>query len=497
MIAKKTPAQEQLNHMEVKAHFSNIHQVIIGHLELAQTEIVAAIAWFTDPDLFNVLCRKVRAGVKVSVALINDEINQGPKGLNFSLLGNLGGHVVFLPPPSRIEPTMHHKFCVIDSSTVITGSYNWSQKARSNDENITVVTDDLEFAEKYLDAFTSLLARAGGAEPVKVDAQAARRRLELIRNLVMLGEHDDVAPHLRKLRPVAEVLRLSRLIAALDNGEYQFALEEIDTYLHRLTALISTEVVDVSRLRFQLETLEVRLESLVDEKAELERRLITFNRRHDETLGDIIQRLLKARAELARLIADEVSHRTDRSERKETEAEAAENAYKDYSRQHGELKQSAPLPKLDEESEREMKALYRKACSLCHPDKFPDETKEAAHRAFVELQEAYKNNDLERVREIYAVLIAGGMPGTRSTTLSKVDALAAAIAEMEFAIAKHVAELRALFESDAVSLMNAAGEAEEDWQRFFERQKNTLEEELARVVSRIIGMHSKAPDCHE
>jgi len=38
--------------MELKAHFSNIHKVIIHHLEQAQTEIVAAIAWFTDRDIF-------------------------------------------------------------------------------------------------------------------------------------------------------------------------------------------------------------------------------------------------------------------------------------------------------------------------------------------------------------------------------------------------------------------------------------------------------------
>jgi len=36
--------------MELKAQFSNIHKVIIHHLEQAYTEIVAAIAWFTDRD---------------------------------------------------------------------------------------------------------------------------------------------------------------------------------------------------------------------------------------------------------------------------------------------------------------------------------------------------------------------------------------------------------------------------------------------------------------
>lgn len=79
--------------MELKAHFSNIHKVIIDHLEQAQSEIVAAIAWFTDRDIFEVLCKKARSGIKVSVALIGDEINQGPGRLNFHRLGNFGGQV--------------------------------------------------------------------------------------------------------------------------------------------------------------------------------------------------------------------------------------------------------------------------------------------------------------------------------------------------------------------------------------------------------------------
>jgi len=214
-----------MKHMELKAHFSDIHQVIIDHLQVAQTDIVAAVAWFTDREIFDVLCKKVRAKVKVSVILIADEINQGPHGLNFSLLGNLGGQVVFLPQASRNDPIMHHKFCVIDGATVITGSYNWSHKARSNDENITVVTGHADFAEKYLDAFTSLIERAGSPEPVAIDTNAVKRRLDLIRNLVMLGEQDDIAPHLRKLRPVAEALRLSQIISALDSGKYQAAVE--------------------------------------------------------------------------------------------------------------------------------------------------------------------------------------------------------------------------------------------------------------------------------
>ncbi|MEO5607343.1 MAG: phospholipase D-like domain-containing protein [Polaromonas sp.] len=472
--------------MELKAHFSNIHKVIINHLEQAQSEIVAAIAWFTDREIFEVLCKKARSGIKVSVALIGDEINQGPGGLNFHKLGNFGGQVIFLPPGSRNERTMHHKFCVIDRATVITGSYNWSHKARSNDENITVVTDSKDFAGKYLDTFNDLLVRTGHGAPEVADPEAARRRLEMIRNLVLLGEQDDVSAHLRKLRPVAQELQLSTIIAALDNGEYKAALEHIDAYLRKVTALVVAGYADIPRLRFQLEILEVRLESLSDEKADLERRLITFNRRHDDALGDLIQRILKARAELARLLVADQKNDKKREEAKAAFQEA-EETYQDYARQHEQLQHAKPLPQLDEGAEQELKSLYRKACSLCHPDKVPAEKKEAAHRAFVELQEAYKGNDLARVREIHEALAAGGLPGTRSTTLSEVEALKAAIAELEYAIARLVAELKALQESDGTKMMYAAGATEADWQCFFAQQREALEAELDAIVSNLLA----------
>lgn len=477
--------------MELKAHFSNIHKVIINHLERSQTEIVAAFAWFTDRDIFEVLCKKAHSGIKVSLALIGDEINQGPGGLNFQRLSNFGGKVIFLPPGSRDAPTMHHKFCVIDRSTVITGSYNWSHKARSNDENITVVTDSTDFAAKYLDTFDSLLVRTGNGAPVVADADAARRRLEMVRNLVLLGEQDEVAPHLRKLRPVAEALHLTRIIEALDNGEYRAGIEYIDAYLRKATALVVAGFTDIPRLRFLLESLELRLESLTDEKAEIERSLITFNRRHDDALGDLIQRILKAKAELARMLA--ADRKTDK-EREEAEAGAknADEAYAEYTRQHEELQRAEPLPKLDEDAEWELKSLYRKACSLCHPDKVIKDKKEAAHLVFVELQEAYKGNNLSRVREIHDALKAVGLPETRSSTLSEAEALKAAIAELEFAITRLITELKALQENEGVRLMDTAGTTEADWQRFLEQQQKTLEMELARIVSAILAEQTEA-----
>jgi hypothetical protein len=268
-------------------------------------------------------------------------------------------------------------------------------------------------------------------------------------------------------------------------------LELINDHLNRATALVLADDVDIAQLRFQLSVLELRLESFSNEKADLDRSLINFNRRHNEALGELIQRVLRARAELARLVASE---QTKPKVRKEAEAEArqAEEDYADYSRQHNEMRNEARLPSLSEDEERELKTVYRKACGLCHPDKFPEEQKGVATDLFINLQAAYESNDLSKVHEIYTALVDNGLPATRSITLREVDKLKVAIAELEHAITRMAAELAALHSSDAYRLLATAGDNEIGWHEFFERQRALLEAELAKVESQIVAHREAA-----
>jgi phosphatidylserine/phosphatidylglycerophosphate/cardiolipin synthase-like enzyme len=50
---------------------------------------------------------------------------------------------------------MHNKFCIIDSETVINGSYNWTKKANFNKENITI-DKDRGLAKRFANEFKSI-----------------------------------------------------------------------------------------------------------------------------------------------------------------------------------------------------------------------------------------------------------------------------------------------------------------------------------------------------
>lgn len=478
--------------MQLQAHFKNIQNVIIEHLQSAESEILVAVAWFTDREIFEVLCQKAQVGVHVSVFLLGDDINKAPTALSFQRLINLGGKVTFLPSGSDGAPMMHHKFCVLDGRTVITGSYNWSKKAQSNDENITVVTEAPDFSTQYRQAFHELTgsgSQEDAALLLQVNSEAIRRRLEMVRNLILLGEQEDLPPHIKKLHPVAEALQLHSILKALEQGAYKDALEAIELYLKRSSALVLHEDINAPKLQFQLKVLELRLQSLSDEKSDLERALIIFNRRYNDALGTLLIELLKAETELAQRKAKQSQQRAEQNQEAEQEAEQdkqhadqAEQDWHDYQQEY-EQQQGQDAPShLNNDEEAELKILYRKTRTLCHPDKFADGQKEGAHQIFVELQDVYKKNDLSALRELYTKLKTGSLfKAPRSSTLSRFDALRVAIAELEHRITDILFQIQQLHSSEGADLLRMAGDTESDWLVFFSKQEQLLQAELQQL----------------
>ena len=112
--------------MQTEALFEDIAERIRLELEQAEQSIYIAVAWFTNRNLFNTLIEKARKGVTVQLMLSNDHINQ-QSYVDYSQL-IIEHSAAYLIGDGK-QDLMHNKFCVIDSDTVINGSYNWSYKA--------------------------------------------------------------------------------------------------------------------------------------------------------------------------------------------------------------------------------------------------------------------------------------------------------------------------------------------------------------------------------
>lgn len=138
--------------MEV-ALFKGIRKEILKELGQAQTHIRAAVAWFTNRDLFDKLCELASAGRRVELIIIDDFINNGDWGLDFQRFIDLGGHLYYGDP----HHPMHHKFCVIDDHTLFNGSYNWTYYAESkNVENTIKVKGNQPLIQQFIEEFDAL-----------------------------------------------------------------------------------------------------------------------------------------------------------------------------------------------------------------------------------------------------------------------------------------------------------------------------------------------------
>lgn len=127
--------------MQSVVHFSNIKNEIIGQLKKANRVIKVAIAWLTDEDIIRTLTQRVESGLSVIVVMSESKENfrNISKWKDFL---KFGGKLHIATPKF-----LHHKFCIIDSNTIINGSYNWTYFAQSNEENILVITLDTSIKE--------------------------------------------------------------------------------------------------------------------------------------------------------------------------------------------------------------------------------------------------------------------------------------------------------------------------------------------------------------
>jgi phosphatidylserine/phosphatidylglycerophosphate/cardiolipin synthase-like enzyme len=146
----------------IEVHFDKIHNQIINHISQAEVDLKICVAWFTDVDIYNSILEVQKKGVLVYVIIANHEFNKKSK-VDFKELLNNKGNVGYIGNLNDdvSDKLMHNKFCIIDNDIVITGSYNWTFKARMNDENIIVIKNQPTVISKFAEKFESIKPKYG------------------------------------------------------------------------------------------------------------------------------------------------------------------------------------------------------------------------------------------------------------------------------------------------------------------------------------------------
>ena len=140
-----------------------IYNLVLKKIEEAQTAIYVAAAWFTDKDLLDALLKKYDDHINIDIKVILDN-NKDNFYLPFKQLTDKGGIVKIIEKASSYG-RMHNKFCIIDEEKLISGSYNWSKNARTNNDENIIYSEDEQTVAEFLDKFNSLFKEAITFDP--------------------------------------------------------------------------------------------------------------------------------------------------------------------------------------------------------------------------------------------------------------------------------------------------------------------------------------------
>ncbi len=124
-------------------------RAIVDAVNAARGQILVEAYYLTSTRICAAL-NSVRIHHNVQVKILKDQTDQGECIQKFDR-----GHRIYPRNVSNVK-IAHNKVMIIDSIVVITGSYNFTEDAKHNAENLLVIEDRslaLEYAQKWWELY--------------------------------------------------------------------------------------------------------------------------------------------------------------------------------------------------------------------------------------------------------------------------------------------------------------------------------------------------------
>ena len=443
--------------MQTEAIFENIAERIITEIQEANNSIYIAVAWFTNKTIFEQLVHKAKNGCQIQIIISNDLINEN-SSIDFNKLEKHNGKVYKIG--NGDTELMHNKFCIIDFNTVITGSYNWSYKAENNFENIVINSNVTSLAEQFVTEFNQIKKKYYPNETIQNESpiEIIIKRLEIIKNFILLEDIDDISIAVEKLKIYQFNEDVRTIISSISNKEYAKAITTIQEFINSYQQITIWNDPETAGIKLEIKIIESQINAFDNEKIELEKVISDFQHRHTIELGEVILEVLRLR---------KIKYK---NHKKETEAE---EDFNNYSKQY-ETEKDKKQFELDEEEKLELKKKFRKATTMCHPDKVSEEQKAEAEEIFIELKKAYDEHDLEKVNQLLHDLENGKKFVSQADSISEKEKLKITLEKLKQKLKGIENEIIALKETEIFTTINNIT----NWDNYFTETKTQLEEEL-------------------
>ncbi len=133
--------------------YDKVDDAIQAQLEESRKSVHCSLYGITNLRLANDLIAAKKRGADVGVGLDKKQA-AGQRDLHAKL--QAVGILVEIKLVATLE---HNKFCVIDGTIVIMGSWNWSNNAQKQDNSDVIITDCPKVAQAFETAYQRIIVR--------------------------------------------------------------------------------------------------------------------------------------------------------------------------------------------------------------------------------------------------------------------------------------------------------------------------------------------------
>lgn len=464
-------------------HLGDIKDVLLQALKKANSSISVAVACFSDKDLIEAITEKQRMGVSVRVLVTQTE--QLDLLLFEEFLANGGEQLV----ANKDTGVMHVNLVIIDQMVVFTGSFHWTYAAsRHNDELVIESTDKTQIVslQSYFEDLWAMYStdEEGGL----ADLPVVLTKLDLVKSYANLGQWAKASSYLDEVLTTCTVLDkdsqdlLQDLRHAVRRQE-RLAVQQVVGQLHKMHQQLNPyQSSEEALLKIHIRWMQQQIRLLTALYAEQADVIEAWDRKILRYANDLLVKLYALKTALAKI-------RMEASQKKETKQayQQAQDEQKAFEEQHAATQKDEQ--KLDEDGEKRLRELYRKATGLCHPDKAdqssPDSVKQAT-AYMVAVNQAYSAKDIKALERLLEELTDGASlhhANLHPNSDQRVQQLKASLALLQN---EYEAQLQAVHaQSQHQSFINASTcEDFDEWIKGFrqklEKEITTLEKAIAR-----------------
>ncbi len=295
------------------------------------------------------------------------------------------------------------------------------------------------------------------------------KRLEILRNFLLLEEIEEMNRSTSKLKEYKFISDIEEIILLIEKEDFGDAIIRIEKFISRNLQLSVWTDPGIAALKLQIKNIENQINAFDNEKIEIEKTLSEFQHRHTIELGKIILDILKLRK--------------NKFKRDHERYEDAKRDEEEYQWQF-ETEKGNEIQDLSEEQRKELKRKFRKATTLCHPDKFSNETIEVQKQAeliFKELNEANAKNDLSKVIELLENLEKGILSTNKGDKLTDKDKLKVTVNRLRAKLKMLESEVTLMRQSKTFKLIIGI----ENWDEYFSITKQKLQRELDELTQEV------------